>query len=179
MKEGGGKRKGASFERQICKLLDEWWGEKDAFWRTPCSGARGTVSGVIHHFGDITAPGNSTGTLLLDKVTIELKTGYGKMWGPLDLLEGSPKTFFDFLEQAITDQKKAEREAFWLIFKRHLKKPYICMPYSFFKEYWSIKIKEPFAIVHYKKEAYFIMRLDVFFKTYSPKVFHDNRNSSS
>ncbi len=163
MKPGGGKSKGATFERSICKQLDTWWGEKDAFWRTPGSGARGTVSGAKHHFGDIAAQSNSTGHRLLDLVSIELKTGYGANWSPMDLLEGKPKTFFDFIEQADKDAQKAQRESFWLIFKQPRKQPYICMELSFYKKYWK-RHKHNLAIFHFDLYKLVIMRLEDFFE---------------
>lgn len=63
MKPGGGKRKGASFERKICRDLSEWVTEgkrQDCFWRSAMSGGRATVglkSGKLHvrQAGDITS----------------------------------------------------------------------------------------------------------------------------
>lgn len=47
MRKGGGKAKGAQFEREICVLLSRWLsnGERDdLFWRSAMSGGRATVS---------------------------------------------------------------------------------------------------------------------------------------
>lgn len=46
MRPGGGKKKGAGFERQVCKILSLWVsaGEReDLFWRSAMSGGRATV----------------------------------------------------------------------------------------------------------------------------------------
>lgn len=47
MRKGGGKQKGASFERQICKDLSLWISKgrhEDIFWRSAMSGGRSTVA---------------------------------------------------------------------------------------------------------------------------------------
>lgn len=46
MKPGGGKQKGASFEREICVRLSLWLSQgmqEDVFWRSAMSGGRATV----------------------------------------------------------------------------------------------------------------------------------------
>jgi hypothetical protein len=47
MRKGGGKQKGASFEREVCVMLSRWVSEgsqDDAFWRSAMSGGRATVA---------------------------------------------------------------------------------------------------------------------------------------
>lgn len=47
MRKGGGKAKGAEFERQICKKLSLWVSEgknEDCYWRSAMSGGRSTVA---------------------------------------------------------------------------------------------------------------------------------------
>lgn len=47
MRKGGGKQKGASFEREVCKELSLWVSRgqrKDIFWRSAMSGGRSTVA---------------------------------------------------------------------------------------------------------------------------------------
>ena len=63
MKAGGGKQKGAQFERDVCVKLSLWvtGGEKrDCFWRSAMSGGRATISGrkgidLSRQAGDISA----------------------------------------------------------------------------------------------------------------------------
>ena len=47
MRPGGGKSKGASFEREVCVLLSKWLSngtQEDIFWRSALSGGRATVA---------------------------------------------------------------------------------------------------------------------------------------
>jgi hypothetical protein len=47
VKPGGGKQKGASFEREICVALSKWLSkglQEDVFWRSAMSGGRSTVA---------------------------------------------------------------------------------------------------------------------------------------
>jgi hypothetical protein len=62
MRAGGGKQKGASWERHVCKLLSLWVSHgknEDLFWRSAMSGGRATVQKragrSIRQAGDITA----------------------------------------------------------------------------------------------------------------------------
>lgn len=63
MRQGGGKSKGASFERDVCKELSIWASngkQEDLFWRSAMSGGRSTVAAKLGkrlaaQAGDITA----------------------------------------------------------------------------------------------------------------------------
>ena len=60
MKRGGGKAKGAAFEREVCKALSLWvtnGRRKDCFWRSAMSGGRATIAPgrEVRQCGDITA----------------------------------------------------------------------------------------------------------------------------
>ncbi len=65
LRKGGGGKKGASFERYVCKLLSKWvsCGKRvDCFWRSAMSGGRATLESRKGHkmafgsqSGDITA----------------------------------------------------------------------------------------------------------------------------
>ena len=51
MRKGGGKQKGASFEREICVKLSSWLSngtQEDVFWRSAMSGGRATVAHKNH-----------------------------------------------------------------------------------------------------------------------------------
>ena len=62
-KKGGGKAKGAGFEREICKDLSRWVSHgrrEDLFWRSAMSGGRATLGArkgldLAHQAGDISA----------------------------------------------------------------------------------------------------------------------------
>lgn len=81
MKAGGGHRKGASFERKICKELSLWishGARDDIFWRTAMSGGRATIglaSGIFRasQAGDVSAI-DALGARLLNHVVVELKS---------------------------------------------------------------------------------------------------------
>jgi hypothetical protein len=79
MKKGGGKQKGASYEREVCKRLSLWLTKgkrQDCLWRSAMSGGRATVAhakGVkIEQVGDIAAV-SPEGHRLTNRYYIELK----------------------------------------------------------------------------------------------------------
>jgi len=80
MRAGGGKQKGAGFERLVCKHLSLWitsGAKEDCFWRSAMSGGRGTLlnrkgKAAGNSAGDITATGEE-GHALTDNFFIECK----------------------------------------------------------------------------------------------------------
>lgn len=80
MRHGGGKQKGASFERRICKMLSLWVSNRkkqDLFWRSAMSGGRATLGlakGQYHsrQAGDICAVAPE-GHYLTNHFYVELK----------------------------------------------------------------------------------------------------------
>jgi hypothetical protein len=80
MKPGGGKQKGAQFERDICKRLSLWVSggqHEDLFWRSAMSGGRASVGkkrGKEHRrqAGDISAV-SLEGCSLTDRFYVECK----------------------------------------------------------------------------------------------------------
>lgn len=80
MRQGGGKQKGAAFERHVCERLSTWVSNgksKDLFWRSAMSGGRATVAsrkGEKHkrHAGDVTAT-SALGEALTSRFFIECK----------------------------------------------------------------------------------------------------------
>lgn len=81
MRPGGGKQKGAAFERLICKQLSLWVSagkSQDCFWRSAMSGGRATVSArkgklLPRQAGDITAT-SPEGHALTDWFYVECKS---------------------------------------------------------------------------------------------------------
>jgi len=81
MIKGGGKRKGASFERVVAVSLSKWCskGEReDCFWRSAMSGGRATVSrkkgtNLAAQSGDLSAI-HPMGQKFLDKFYVEIKS---------------------------------------------------------------------------------------------------------
>lgn len=95
MKPGGGKAKGAEYERLVCKRLSLWMSRglrTDLFWRSAMSGGRATVAHKlgrsVSQGGDITAV-DTRGAPLTDAMLIECKH-----YGQIDLrglLPSGPK----------------------------------------------------------------------------------------
>lgn len=80
MRAGGGKQKGAQFERDVCEALSRWidpGGTDTHYWRSAMSGGRATVRGRIgkkteSQSSDLSAI-TEKGMLLLKKFSIECK----------------------------------------------------------------------------------------------------------
>ncbi len=80
MRPGGGKQKGAAFEREVCKALSLWISarkKEDIFWRSAMSGGRATVArqrgrNADSALGDISAV-DALGAALLSKFLTECK----------------------------------------------------------------------------------------------------------
>lgn len=80
MRPGGGKQKGAAFERDTCVMLSQWVSHgrrEDLFWRTAMSGGRATVAGkrganLAAQAGDISAV-HKMGHVLTADFYFELK----------------------------------------------------------------------------------------------------------
>lgn len=122
-------RKGADLEREVCKLLSEWWtnGQDDAvFWRTSQSGGRATSRRkkgreTFGQHGDIAAV-NPIGLPFLRAFAVEVKRGYTEK---LDLLacfdrkEGSAAPLaVKWIEQARKSKEASGADSFLIIFRR-------------------------------------------------------------
>lgn len=123
MKPGGGKHKGASFERQVCVQLSRVVdpdGEDTIFWRSAISGARATVQnrkGVINktQLGDVSCV-HTKGEWLTKHFIIECKN-YSNMQVANSLIKsvGRLATFWRALCKLCLSHNKAPM----LIFKEH------------------------------------------------------------
>lgn len=80
MRHGGGKQKGASFERLVCRTLSLWMSNgkfEDLYWRSAMSGGRSTVAAakgvrLAAQAGDISCL-RQPGFALTDKFLLECK----------------------------------------------------------------------------------------------------------
>jgi hypothetical protein len=95
LKQGGGKGKGGSYEREICEILSLWMSDgkdSDWFWRTAGSGSRGTnrkSKGMgANQVGDIVAV-DEKGAPLTNQYFIECK--HYKNLNLDSLIYGTPK----------------------------------------------------------------------------------------
>lgn len=133
------KKKGASFERDICKRLSIWissGAHQDLFWRSAMSGGRATV---IHktqarktsaQHGDIVAVGEG-GMPLTNKFSIE-----AKFYSDLKLkttLYGGMGRLDQFWKQCVEDANRSERLPM-LIMKENMHDTLLCVD----KEGWGV-----------------------------------------
>ena len=80
MRKGGGKAKGSSFEREICRRLSLWishGSQEDVFWRSALSGGRATVAAkkglrLATQAGDISAI-HPLGNAFIEAFMVECK----------------------------------------------------------------------------------------------------------
>ena len=115
MRAGGGKAKGAAYEREICKKLSLWVSQgkrEDLYWRSAMSGGRATVGKRagkdIRQTGDIACV-DKLGHMLTDVFFIECKR-YRRLKFDAFFLEGTgPLAQF---------WKQARKQA-----RQHLKRP--------------------------------------------------------
>lgn len=131
----GGMRKGGPFEREVCRLLSNWWTDGDAddcFWRSSGSGARATSRGkkgkaTTGHRGDITCA-SADAQPLTDLILFELKRGYSRHT-IADLLDAPPKAKEQTYEGWF---RKAELSAFaaqvpyWMVIVRRDRRETLC-----------------------------------------------------
>lgn len=80
MRAGGGKQKGAGFEREVCVALSQWLSKgkrKDLLWRSAMSGGRATLGlrkgeKYLSQGGDVSAI-DPMGAVLTERFCIEIK----------------------------------------------------------------------------------------------------------
>ena len=117
-----GKRKGASYERQLAKKLNLRFNTKD-FSRTPGSGAFATTHSLPKHLqihGDLITPENF-------RFVIEAKRGYDitleDLWKP-------KSNFYTFIDQARRDGRAAHKP--WLlVYKKDRQKELVICEHKF------------------------------------------------
>jgi hypothetical protein len=132
---GSGKRKGGTFEREMCVALSKWWSNgkrDDIFWRSASSGGRATQrkskgKTTANSSGDICAL-DPIGKPLLDLVSIELKRGYTTSIADLLDRPKNKNLHPPLIEQWI-EQASGTDAPFWIIInQRNRKEKYVIMP---------------------------------------------------
>jgi len=101
-RRGNSRTKGNTFERSICKLLNDRF-KTTEFSRSPGSGAFATTHSLPEHlkiYGDLITPENF-------KFCIECKKGYNHL--NLYSLYNYSSEFWKFIEQCEKDSKKCKR----------------------------------------------------------------------
>lgn len=111
--------KGGSGERKIAKQLNKWLGApKDELWiwRSPGSGAVATINKKKDITGDLVSF-SPEANWIVEKFSIEVKTGYKKASFDKHLKENKNDEFYDFWEQSVRDASKGNKEPI-LIFNK-------------------------------------------------------------
>lgn len=124
--------KGGQFERDICKVLSQWWaGRSDVFWRTAGSGARATVRAkkgqkTYGSYGDIYAV-DPVGSPFTRLFTIELKKGYNSST-LFDFLDGKKPLFEKWISKLRRTKLEAGSSSWMLIHRRDWRKILVYIP---------------------------------------------------
>lgn len=113
MRRGGGKQKGSSFERLVCRELSLWISSgknEDCFWRSAMSGGRSTVAfakgkRLATQAGDISAI-HPLGSKLTDKFLLECKFYRDLNFAGLLLKRGKLTEFWLETRRQATQYKK-------------------------------------------------------------------------
>lgn len=174
--------KGSSYERELCKLLSEWWcpGRSDIFWRTSSSGARTTQrrkQGKTTAFqgSDITAT-DPSGFPLIDLFAIEAKRGYSKatMQDSIDRTSGQK---LSQLEQWIQQASKASEDAgsfAWLLIQRRNRRDHLVyLPQhasAAVKQLGGLKSCVPRALICLPGTKLYCTTLAEWFRTVTPDM---------
>jgi len=149
LKPTGGRGKGGNFERDICRLLSEWWSEgdrDDLFWRSSQSGGRATQrkkSGkeTFGQYGDITAT-HPDGYSLLEVFTMELKRGYSSE-SFINMIDKSKDAGYQmwegFYHQVTEDASSAKSLSWMLIWQRDRREALVYIPAVIIKQIAEVR----------------------------------------
>jgi hypothetical protein len=192
----GRSKKGAGFERQMCKELSLWWSNgnrDDIFWRTAGSGARATSRKkkglrTADGYGDVMSS-HESGKPLTKKVVISLKRGYtGKKakkklaWiSVLDILDTPHKFKTEpalkvWWRELLRDMRAGKRKRGLLIFRRDRKDAVVVMSEKTFRmidkrKKYMFPNFGPYCWVQLRGFHVYMMRLDHFFEWCEPEFF--------
>lgn len=170
MRAGGGKQKGAGFEREVCVLLSKWvtnGKQEDVFWRSAMSGGRATIGhrkGKIHsaQVGDISAI-HPAGHHFIETFAPECKFYADLNWA--GLLTGKGK-LLDFWAE-IKKQAKNHRKHPFLVARQNRMRPNVCIDNLGLLE---LGISKNDALLISPKYNMYIFDLEHFLKACKPYV---------
>ena len=134
-RRGGGKAKGASFERDVCKKLSLWVSDgkrEDLYWRSAMSGGRATLGhrkgkDLRHQAGDICAV-HPEGHKLTERFYIECKHYRDLDLGGLLFKKGK---LFNFWVATEAEATKHERLPLLIAKQNNFKTLVLCEPEKF------------------------------------------------
>jgi hypothetical protein len=129
MKAGGGKAKGAQFEREVCKALSLWISDgkrEDIFWRSAMSGGRATVAAkrgakLSAQVGDISAV-DPMGAAFIAHNIVECK--YYRNLKLQTLFTGGKGGIFEFWKELEKSAIKNNKTPI-LVFKQNGMEPWV------------------------------------------------------
>ena len=153
MKSGGGKAKGSSFEREVCKKLTLWVTGQDnpyVFWRSPSSGAVATISQSSNVCGDIIAI-KEEGNFFTEIFSVECKDGYPDADMMKLFKNNKNDTIHEFWKQCINDARTADKEGMMIFRKKGYPIIVGIENHTFLAELMKSKIKKH-IIVSYDSE---------------------------
>lgn len=137
IRKRGRSNKGPDLERDVCRLLSEWWcpGRSDIFWRTHSSGARATTrqkagKRTAGQYGDVAAS-DPIGAPLLRCLTFSIKSGYNRdtLHDLLDKPTGAATQEWEKWIAEIRKTAKAADSLYWaIIAKRDRREAIIVLP---------------------------------------------------
>lgn len=139
---GRGRNKGASYERELCKMLSLWWTggvRDDVFWRTAGSGGRATNRQRIGkktygQQGDIQAT-DPIGAPLTRLVTIEAKRGHpdAHIGDVMDRTNDHNLRWWEqFVKQSIREARDSGTPYWLLIMRRDKRTALVYMPWELY-----------------------------------------------
>jgi hypothetical protein len=179
MKKGGGKRKGSSFERDICRYLTKWMSGKEEpilVWRTALSGGMLKVKGYkaqMTQAGDICSIAPES-QWFFEKFSVECKAGYSSV-NPLKYFKHTKTNQLEqFWNQATHDASLAKKHPL-VIFKQLGGLVVLCLETKLLEELCSKieglsdKISTRLDIQN-KTHKFSIIYCDEFFNSINPET---------
>jgi hypothetical protein len=168
MRKGGGKAKGASFERDICRQLSLWVSagqQEDVFWRSAMSGGRSTVAHakgkrMAAQAGDISCI-HHIGSKLTDRFLLECKNY--KDLNIAGLITGKGN-LIDFWNQTFHEAKRYDKLPF-LIAKQNRMPTLICLSVD---GVLLFAIPPERAILVHNESGMYVLNAADFFSSVSP-----------
>ncbi len=121
IKKSTSKSKGSEFERIIAKRLTLWISGQSKeywFWRTPSSGAMGTLGNSVVASGDIISI-KQEGEWFLNRYSIEVKNGYPNSSFHKHLKGVKNDEIRIFWEQCVRDATRADKLPLLIYKKKH------------------------------------------------------------
>lgn len=179
MRAGGGKQKGAQFERDVCVMLSRWLtnGEQeDVFWRSAMSGGRSTVAfkrgkRLATQVGDISCI-HPAGQYFIESFAPECKFYASLDYQGLFTNKGKLLSFWD----EINIQAKRYTKSAFLVAKQNRMPVIVCTDRS---GMWDLGLVADDTILIIMRHDLYIFDAINFFKKCKPYVDPNRRPASN